>query len=113
MIKTRTQRRAKVKKRLRSRVLGTAETPRLSVFRSNKAIYVQIIDDTKGATILAASSKGLKGTKSEQATEVGKQIAEKAVSNGIESVRFDRNGYIYHGRIKNLADGAREGGLKF
>jgi large subunit ribosomal protein L18 len=88
--------------------------PRLCVFRSNKAIYVQLIDDTKGATILSGSSSGIdKGTKSEIAREVGKAIAEKATANGIESVKFDRNGYLYHGRIKNLAEGARDGGLKF
>lgn len=114
MIKSKAQRRAKIKRRSRSKVLGTAEMPRLCVFRSNKAIYAQLIDDTKGETILAVSSKGItEGNKSEQATEVGKQLAEKAKANGIEEVRFDRNGYVYHGRVKNLAEGAREGGLKF
>ena len=107
-------RRAKIKRRIRSKVQGTAEVPRLCVYRSNKAIYVQIIDDSKGATLLSESSQGIKtGTKVEVAKEVGKAIAAKATANGIESVKFDRNGYLYHGRIKNLAEGAREGGLKF
>ena len=106
MIKNKSSRRAKIKRRIRRKVLGTAEMPRLCVYRSNKAIYVQLVDDTKGATILSASSQGMdKGTKCE--------IAEKATANGIESVKFDRNGYLYHGRVKNLAEGAREGGLKF
>lgn len=114
MAKSKAARRAKIKNRIRAKVQGTAEVPRLCVYRSNKAIYVQIIDDTKGATILASSSKGIdKGTKSDIAREVGKSIAEKATANGIEQVKFDRNGYLYHGRIKNLAEGAREGGLKF
>ncbi len=114
MIKTRASRRAKIKSRIRRKVLGTAEVPRLCVYRSNKAIYVQIIDDSKGATLLSISSQGIdKGTKSEIAKQVGKALAEKAVANGIESVKFDRNGYLYHGRVKNLAEGAREGGLKF
>jgi large subunit ribosomal protein L18 len=114
MIKSKATRRAKIKDRIRSKIQGTAEMPRLCVFRSNKAIYVQLIDDTKGATILSGSSEGIdKGTKSEIAREVGKAIAEKATANGIESVKFDRNGYLYHGRIKNLAEGARDGGLKF
>lgn len=114
MIKTRASRRAKIKSRIRRKVLGTAEIPRLCVYRSNKAIYVQIIDDSKGATLLATSSQGIaEGTKSEIAREVGKAVAQKAIANGIENVKFDRNGYLYHGRIKNLAEGAREGGLKF
>ncbi|MDG2455187.1 MAG: 50S ribosomal protein L18 [Bacteroidia bacterium] len=114
MIKNKSSRRAKIKRRIRRKVLGTAEMPRLCVYRSNKAIYVQLIDDTKGTTILSASSQGMeKGTKCEVAKEVGKAIAEKATANGIGSVKFDRNGYLYHGRVKNLAEGAREGGLKF
>jgi len=114
MIKSKATRRAKIKSRIRSKVQGTADTPRLCVFRSNKAIYAQLIDDTKGKTILSSSSAGIdKGTKSDIAREVGKLIAEKATANGIENVKFDRNGYLYHGRIKNLAEGAREGGLKF
>ena len=114
MIKNKATRRAKIKKRIRRKVMGTAETPRLCVYRSNKAIYAQLIDDTKGVTILAASSAGIdKGSKTEIAREVGKSIASKATSNGIETVKFDRNGYLYHGRVLNLAEGAREGGLKF
>lgn len=114
MIKNKSSRRAKIKRRIRRKVLGTAETPRLCVYRSNKAIYVQLIDDTKGVTILSGSSQGLtEGNKCEVAKIVGKAIAEKATANGIENVKFDRNGYLYHGRVKNLAEGAREGGLKF
>ena len=114
MIRNKANRRAKIKNRIRSKVQGTADVPRLCVYRSNKAIYVQVIDDSKGATLLAASSQGIDGgTKSEIAKAVGKAIAEKATANGIENVKFDRNGYLYHGRVKNLADGAREGGLKF
>lgn len=114
MANSKIQRRYKIKRRIRASVLGTAETPRLCVYRSNKAIYAQLIDDTKGATILAGSSKGIdKGNKVEIAKEVGKQLAEKATANGIDKVKFDRNGYLYHGRIKSLAEGAREGGLKF
>lgn len=97
--------------------MGTASRPRLSVYRSNKEIYVQLIDDNKGVTLAAASSrdKGFdgKGTKIEIAKEVGKAIAEKAKSIGIESVAFDRGGNLYHGRVKSLAEGAREGGLNF
>ena len=114
MTKNKANRRAKIKARIRSKVQGTADVPRLCVYRSNKAIYAQIIDDTKGNTLLAVSSKGIeKGSKTEIAKEEGKAIAEKASANGIESVKFDRNGYLYHGRVKNLAEGAREGGLKF
>ena len=114
MTKNKANRRAKIKARIRSKVQGTADVPRLCVYRSNKAIYAQIIDDTKGNTLLAVSSKGIeKGSKTEIAKEVGKANAEKASANGIESVKFDRNGYLYHGRVKNLAEGAREGGLKF
>lgn len=111
-------RRTKIKYKLRKRITGTAESPRLSVFRSNTEIYAQLIDDKAGKTILAVGSvdksiKSAKATKSEKAKLVGKTIAEKAVANGISSVVFDRNGFLYHGRIKSLADGAREGGLKF
>lgn len=107
------QNRKRIHLRVRKKVNGTAERPRLNVFRSNKAIYCQLVDDTKGHTLAAAGSFGLKGTKSEQATEVGKLIAERAKAAGIEAVVFDRGGYLYHGRVKALADGAREGGLKF
>jgi len=112
-------RRAKIKRRIRKRVFGTASVPRLSVFRSNKQIYAQLIDDTAGKTIVAASSylnedKSIEGkNKTEQAMVVGTQIATKAIQAGIESVVFDRNGYLYHGRVKALADSAREAGLKF
>ena len=101
-------RRTKIKFRIRHKISGTPEMPRLSVFRSNKEIYAQIIDDVKGVTLTAASSreKGVEksGTKSEMSAKVGKLLAERAI---------DRNGYLYHGRVKSLADGAREGGLKF
>ena len=111
-------RREKIKMRIRKTIVGTAERPRVTVFRSNKEIYAQIIDDAKGVTILSASSRekalaSVKGTKIEVATAVGKSLAEKATKAGIESVVFDRNGYLYHGRVKALAEGAREGGLKF
>ena len=110
-------RRTKIKFRIRHVVSGTAEMPRLTVFRSNKEIYAQVIDDVKGVTLAAASSheKSFQksGTKSEIATKVGKVLAERATAAGIANVVFDRNGYLYHGRVKCLADGAREGGLKF
>lgn len=104
--------------KIRKTVTGTAERPRISVFRSNKEIYAQIIDDSKGITLLSASSRekalgSISGTKTEVATAVGKALAEKAAKAGIETVVFDRNGYLYHGRVKALAEGAREGGLKF
>ena len=107
-------RRNKIKTRIRGKVSGTAERPRMSVFRSNKGIYVQLIDDLTGRTLAAASSKGLEGgTKTEVSAKVGKEIAKKATEKGIESVVFDRNGYLFHGRVKSLADAAREAGLKF
>ena len=108
------ERRIKIKTRIRGKVSGTASRPRLSVFRSNKQIYAQLIDDLAGKTLAAASSKGLtEGNKSEIAAQVGKAIAEKALAAGITEVVFDRNGYLFHGRVKSLADAAREGGLKF
>ena len=108
------ERRIKIKFRIRKKVVGTAERPRLSVFRSNKQIYAQVINDEVGTTLAAASSLGLeKMNKSEQAKKVGLLIAEKALAAGISEVVFDRNGYLYHGRVQSLADGAREGGLKF
>ncbi len=117
MALTKTQRRTRIKQRVRKNVTGTAECPRLSVFRSNKEIYAQLIDDQSGRTLLAASSreKGIKaeGAKSEVSFKVGELVAEKAVAAGITTVAFDRNGYLYHGRVKQLADGARKGGLKF
>ena len=112
------ERRQNIKKRIRRKISGTAARPRMSVFRSNKQIYVQIIDDEVGKTLVAASSRenGIeteKITKIEQAAKVGALIAEKAKAAGIETVVFDRNGYLYHGRVKSLADAARNGGLKF
>ena len=107
-------RRNKIKTRIRGKISGTAERPRMSVFRSNKGIYVQIIDDNAGTTLVAASSKGIEGgTKTEQAAKVGAEIAKKALDKGITQVVFDRNGYLFHGRVKSLADAAREAGLKF
>ena len=109
-------RRSSIRKRIRKTISGTAEFPRLSVFRSNKQIYAQIIDDISGTTMVAASSrelKDVKAKKSEISGMVGKSLAEKAVAKGISKVMFDRGGYLYHGRVKSLADAAREGGLKF
>ena len=107
-------RRNKIKTRIRGKIMGTPERPRMSVFRSNKGIYVQIIDDIAGNTLVASSSKGLEGgTKSEVAAKVGADIAKKAMDKGISQVVFDRNGYLFHGRVKSLADAAREAGLKF
>ena len=107
-------RRNKIKTRIRGKISGTPERPRMSVFRSNKGIYVQIIDDIAGTTLVAASSKGLEGgTKTEVAAKVGAEIAKKAMDKGITQVVFDRNGYLFHGRVKSLADAAREAGLKF
>lgn len=111
------ERRQRIKYRIKKTVSGTAQKPRLAVFRSNSEIYAQIIDDTKGVTLVAASSrdKDLKasGTKTEKAKQVGEAIAKKALAVGIETISFDRGGYLYHGRVKSLAEGAREGGLKF
>ena len=111
-------RRNRIKMRIRKIVHGTAERPRMTVFRSNKQIYVQLINDQAGHTLLSTSSSideiaAAKTNKIEQAKKVGKAIAQKAKEAGIESVIFDRNGYLYHGRVKALAEAAREGGLKF
>ena len=107
-------RRNKIKTRIRGKISGTPTRPRMSVFRSNKAIYVQLIDDLAGATLCASSSKGLEGgTKIEVAAKVGADIAKKAMEKGITEVVFDRNGYLFHGRVKSLADAARGAGLKF
>lgn len=110
-------RRTKIKYRIRHKVSGTEAAPRLTVFRSNKEIYAQVINDEKGETLVAASSleKAFEknGTKTEVAAKVGKMLAERAIAAGINTVVFDRNGYLYHGRVKSLADAAREGGLKF
>ena len=108
------ERRIKIKYRIRKNVTGTAERPRLSVFRSNKQIYVQVINDVDGRTLASASSIGMETMpKIEQAAKVGALLAEKAKAAGITTVVFDRNGYLYHGRVKALADAAREGGLNF
>lgn len=107
-------RRIKIKYRIRKSVNGTAERPRLSVFRSNKQIYAQVINDLTGTTLASASSLGLETMpKKEQAAKVGALVAEKALAAGITNVVFDRNGYLYHGRVKELADAARNGGLNF
>ncbi|MBP6755379.1 MAG: 50S ribosomal protein L18 [Bacteroidia bacterium] len=112
------QRRERIKLKIRKTINGTASTPRLSVFRSNSGIYAQLIDDKTGKTILSAGSddktiKDTKANKVDKAKAVGKLVAEKATTAGISTIVFDRNGYLYHGRIKSLADGAREAGLKF
>lgn len=116
MQRTKQQKRQRIHLRVRKKVEGTAERPRLNVFRSNKGIYCQLIDDLKGHTIAAANSLDSSipsGNKTEQAKAVGQLIAEKAKAAGVQSVVFDRGGYLYHGRVKALADGAREGGLQF
>ncbi|MBK7007780.1 MAG: 50S ribosomal protein L18 [Saprospiraceae bacterium] len=113
---SRAESRRKIHLRIRSKISGSPERPRLNVFRSNKGIYAQVIDDISGKTLAAASSKSLSnftGNKTQQASAVGKLVAEKAKTAGISSVVFDRGGYLYHGRVKALADGAREGGLLF
>lgn len=110
------ERRQRIKNRIRKIVSGTAAKPRLSVFRSNKEIYAQLVDDVAGVTLASSSSRDKEiasGSKLETAASVGKAIAEKAVKAGVETISFDRNGYLYHGRIKVLADAAREAGLKF
>ena len=101
--------------RLRKKLSGTGETPRLNVFKSNKAVYVQVIDDVKGVTLVSASSKELKleNNNIETCTQVGKLVASKAIKAGIKEVKFDRGGFSYHGKVKALADAAREEGLKF
>ena len=111
---TKETRRLRIKQSIRHKVFGTSECPRLTVFRSNKQIYAQVINDLTGKTLASASSLGLeKLAKTEQAKKVGALVAEKAKAAGIETVVFDRNGYLYHGRVQALADAAREGGLKF
>jgi len=113
-MKSKTDRRNKIKARIRGRISGTAQRPRLCVFRSNKQIYAQLIDDVAGHTLVAASSRGItEGNKSEIAAKVGEAVAKKALEAGIDTVVFDRNGFLFHGRVKSLADGARKGGLKF
>ena len=116
---TKLERRNRIRKRIRKVINGTASTPRLSVYRSNKEIYAQLINDNLGKTIISVSSrdkeipKEKSSSKTETASFVGKQIAVLALKNGISKVKFDRNGYLYHGRVKALADGARDGGIKF
>lgn len=115
---TKVSRREKIRYRIRKKISGTARTPRLSVFRSNSDIYVQLIDDTNGTTLASASSrdkdiKAQSGTKSEKSKLVGMALAQKATALGLTTCVFDRSGYLYHGRIKCVADGAREGGLQF
>ena len=117
-MKSRNFRRDKIKKRIRGKISGTTARPRLTVFRSNSEIYAQLVDDTSGKTITTVSSMGkidakVKGSKSDKAKSVGAAIAKIAVGKGIQEVVFDRNGYLYHGRVKAVADGAREAGLKF
>ncbi|MFC4721458.1 50S ribosomal protein L18 [Geojedonia litorea] len=118
MALTKNQKRLRIKSRIRKVVSGTESRPRLAVFRSNKEIYAQVVDDVTGKTLASASSRdkdisSAKGTKTEIAALVGKSVAEKALKSGIEAIAFDRGGYQYHGRVKSLAEGAREGGLKF
>lgn len=113
---TKSERRQRIKFRIRKIVSGTAAKPRLSVFRSNKEIYAQLIDDVNGVTLVAASSREkevTRGTNIETAAAVGKLIAQKALKTSIGNVTFDRGGYLYHGRVKSLAEGARAAGLKF
>ena len=111
---SKSDRRNKIKARIRGRISGTPERPRLCVFRNNKQIYAQVIDDIAGNTLVSASSKGItEGNKSEIAAKVGEAVAKKALEAGINTVVFDRNGFLFHGRVKSLADGARKGGLKF
>ena len=109
-------RRKKIRHRIRKKLVGTAQRPRMSIFRSNREIYVQLIDDVSGITLASASSYdssvSKEGNKTDQAKQVGQLIAERAKNENIESVVFDRGGYLFHGRVKALADGAREGGLK-
>lgn len=110
-------RRKRIQLRIRKKIKGTAERPRLNVFRSNRYIYAQVIDDIQGHTLAAADSREAtvsnEGNKVDQAREVGKLLAERAKEANVETVLFDRGGYLYHGRVKALADGAREGGIKF
>ena len=111
-------RRQKIRYKIRKKIEGSGQNPRLSVFRSNSEIYAQLIDDISGKTLLAASSlekefKAEKGSKTDLAKKIGKMVGERALKAGIENVKFDRSGYLYHGRVKALAEGAREAGLKF
>jgi large subunit ribosomal protein L18 len=116
----RTEARLKRKRRIRKKILGTPERPRLTIFRSARHIYAQLIDDTNGSTIVSASSldRSVKegqafDSKKSQAVQIGKLVAERAITKGVKKVVFDRNGYLYHGRVKAISDGAREAGLEF
>ncbi len=119
MALTKRERRLKIKQRIRKRIIGTGDRPRMTVFRSNKQIYVQLVNDLTGETVVSASSKNKEIAdrkninKSEQAKLVGRLVAERSLAKGIKTVVFDRNGFLYHGRVKLLAESAREGGLKF
>ncbi|WP_458627521.1 50S ribosomal protein L18 [Winogradskyella sp. PC D3.3] len=118
MALTKNERRIRIKSRIRKVVSGTGTRPRLAVFRSNREIYAQVVDDVTGKTLAAASSRDKdivksKGNKTEIAALVGKSVGEKAMKAGVETISFDRGGYLYHGRVKSLAEGAREAGLKF
>lgn len=112
---TKIEKRIKIKKRIRGKIEGTPECPRLTVYRSNKQIYAQIVDDISGKTLASASSLKIedKLPKKEIAAKVGELIAQNAIEAGIETIAFDRNGYLYHGRVRELANGARKAGLKF
>ena len=112
---TKSNRRLRIRRGIRTKIVGTSERPRLSVFKSNKALYAQLVDDAKGHTVAAANSSelGSKTNNIDNSKQVGAKLAERAKAAGVESVLFDRSGYQYHGKIKALADGAREGGLKF
>ncbi|MCA0269368.1 MAG: 50S ribosomal protein L18 [Bacteroidetes bacterium] len=114
MAKSKLQNRARVKRGIRGKIVGTADRPRLSVFRSNRYLYAQLIDDAAGHTLASVTTKGgVEGTPIEQGRDAGKRLAEAAKAAGVEAVVFDRNGYRYHGRVQALAEGAREGGLQF
>lgn len=112
---TKSKRRLRIRRGIRNKIVGTSERPRLSVFKSNKAVYAQLVDDSNGHTVAAANSSELGGKASniENSKQVGSKLAERAKAAGIETILFDRSGYQYHGKVKALADGAREGGLKF
>lgn len=115
---TKSNRRKKIHQHIRRKISGTAQRPRLSVFRSNNDIYAQLVDDSRGETLVSASSrdkalKSVKGTKTEKSKQVGIELAKNAIAVNISECVFDRSGYLYHGRVKALSDGAREGGLKF
>ncbi len=113
MIKRYKTQRSKIKSRVRSKLMGTSSRPRLTVFRSNKHMYAQLIDDEGGLTLTSASDSEMKGTKTEKSKAVGLSLAQKALDKKVKKAIFDRNGFTYHGRVASLAEGAREGGLEF